>query len=403
MKFFCVCLNITLLIGILACSEDARQSARIPPLSNLDAEKQAQAGVEFLSRAIRRRPSVAQNYGKRADLYLLLQQHKEALNDINKALGISPNSGLFLFIRAQVLRQLKQYDQALADARQAEVLNQNTPELYTLLGDLTQQKGQYLQSKLYLAKALQIAPYDGEAYFYNGALLARQGDTTSAIALMQRSIELKPRFLNAYVALTTIHTNLRDYPQAMAYNAAGLRYFPVESGLHYTRGGLYHAKKQLDSALMCYGNAVKFDSANYLAHFQAGIIYLKWNNVPLAIQNFEQVARLDAKFPQIDFLLGTAFDRAGNVDKALEHYTLATQTNPSDYKAQAGLVKAQRRKYYLEVYGYLTPAGPAAAINETAPVISERRLDTARVQIKILQPRLEIKTRTDTNRTFRIK
>lgn len=403
MKSFWLFLIVTLSIGILACSEDARKSTRIPPLSKLNAEKQAQAGVAFLSRAIRRRPSIAQNYGKRANLYLLLNEPEKALNDIDKALSINPNNGLFLFVRARALRQLKRYDEALANARQAEVLNQNTPELYTLLGDLTQQQGQYLQSKLYLAKALQIAPYDGEAYFYNGVLLAKQADTASAIALMQRSLELKPRFLDAYVALTTIHTNLRDYAQAMSYNAAGLRYFPVESGLHYTRGVMYQAKRQLDSALVCYRNAAKFDSTNYLANFRAGVIYLKWNNVALAVQNFEKVARLNPKFPQINFLLGAAFDRVGNVDKALEQYTLATQANPRDYKAQAGLARAQRRKYYLEVYGYLPPAEPTAIINETTPAATERVLDTARVQINILRPRLEIKTRTDTNRIFKIK
>ncbi|TAH10359.1 MAG: UDP-N-acetylglucosamine-peptide N-acetylglucosaminyltransferase [Runella slithyformis] len=404
MKFLHFFVCMVLLVSMLSCSEDAKQGTRIPPLPGIDAQKRIETSIGFLSRAIKRRPSIAQNYGKRAECYLLIQQYNEALTDINKALDINPNNGLFLLTRAKVLRQFKRYDQALADAQKAEVLNQDTPELYTLLGDLSQQKGRYPQAKLYLAKALQIAPYNGDAYFYSGTLTARQGDTASAIVLMQRALELKPRFLEPYAALTAIHTQLHEYPQAMAYNSAGLRYFPEESSLHYTRGVMYQTKRRLDSALICYEKAILFDSTNYLANFQAGVIYLKWNSLERAVQNLGKVARLNPQFPQINLLLGTAFDKLGNVDKALEQYTLATQLNPRDYKAQASLARAQRRKYYIEIYGYLPPAEAAAVAEETteAPV-ETKTLDTARVRINVLQPRLQIRTKTDSGRTFKIK
>lgn len=396
--------SICLMINIWGCTSDARQSTRIPPLPTDDATKRAQVGVEYLTNIIRRNPRSASNYHKRAELHMVLRNLPSALEDVNQALEISPSNGLYLLSRARILRQLKRYDEALASARRAEVLQQDTPELYVLLGDLTQQKRQYRQAKLYLSKALQMAPYDGEAYFYTGLLDARQGDTLSGIALMQRALDLKPRLMPAYVELTTIHTRLREFDQAREINRQGLKYFPKESALYYTLGVLYHNQKRLDSALICYRKAMNFDTTNYVADFQAGVIYLKWNSLPQAIKSFQKVARYDPKYPQINFLLGTAYDRIGNLQGSIDQYTLATQADPADWRSRGRLYRAQQRKYYLDTYGTLPPATPEiAAETDNEKDTPQKTLDPERIQIDILTPNLQLKTKTDTARNFKIR
>lgn len=401
LPIFCLCVAF---LSVAGCSSDTRQSTRIPPLPTDDATHRIKVGIEYLTTVIRRSPRSAANYHKRAELYVALRDYDHALEDIEEALDISPSNGLFLLTRARVLRQLKKYDEALASARRAEVLQQDTPELYVLLGDLTQQKRQFRQAKLYLAKALQMAPYDGEAYFYTGLLDARQGDTLSGIALMQRSLDLKPRFLPAYVELTTIHTRLREYDQAKEINRIGLKYFPKESQLHYARGEMYFTQKRLDSALISYRKAIHFDSTNYMADFYAGIIYLKWNSIPQAIKSFQKVQRFNPKYPQIHFLLGTAYDRVGNLDGSIEQYSLAAEQDPTDWRSKGRLYRAQQRKMYLETYGTLPPAAPeAVAEAEDETTAPEKALDPSRVQIEVLTPNLQLKTKTDTSRNFKIK
>jgi|GEM_PF-607752 len=400
-SIICLCFVV---ISFCGCSNDTRQSTRIPPLPTDDATHRIKVGIDYLTTVIRRSPRSAANYHKRAELYIALRDYERALEDIEQALDISPSNGLFLLTQARVLRQLNKFDEALASARRAEVLQQDTPELYVLLGDLTQQKKQYRQAKLYLAKALQMAPYDGEAYFYTGLLDARQGDTLSGIALMQRALDLKPRFLPAYVELTTIHTRLREYDLARDISRAGLKYFPKESQLHYARGMMYFTQKRLDSALISYRKAIVFDTTNYLADFHAGIIYLKWNSIPQAIKSFQKVARFNAKYPQIHFLLGTAYDRIGNLEGSIEQYTLAAEQDPADWRSRGRLYRAQQRKTYLETYGTLPPVTPeVVAEAEDESTAPEKTLDPSRVQIDVLTPNLQLKTRSDTSRNFKIK
>ncbi|MFN4147503.1 MAG: tetratricopeptide repeat protein, partial [Runella sp.] len=386
----------------MSCESNDRQRTYMPPLPTDDVYKRAQVGVEYLSGLLRRGNRTASNYHKRAELYMVLRQWPQALEDIEKALDDNPTSGQYLFAKARVLRHLKRYDEALAAARQAEVLGQDTPDLYVLLGDLTQEKQQFRQAKLYLAKALQMAPYEGEAYYYSGLLDARQGDTLSAIALIQRALELRPRFAPAYSELTQIYTRLKEYDQARAINNQGLRYFPKEAPIHYARGLFYHTQKRLDSALICYRKTINFDSTFYLADFQAGTIYLKWYSYPQAIRSFEKVLRFDPKYPQAHFLLASAYDKIGNLEKAIEYYALATEANPADWRARGRLYRAQQRKNYFDTYGTLPPAAPEV-VAETEEETPQKTLDPERVQVEVLTPKLEFKTKIDTARSFKIK
>ncbi|MEZ4903823.1 MAG: tetratricopeptide repeat protein [Spirosomataceae bacterium] len=402
MTVFRYILVFSLAAAFWGCSSDTRQSTQIPPLPTIDATQRAKIGVAYMSNIIRRSPRSAYNYHKRAELYFTLRNFLLALEDVDQALDMSPSNGLYLLTRARILRELKRYDEALEAARRAEILQQDKPELFVLLGDLTQQKQQYRQAKLYLSKALQMAPYDGEGYFYTGLLDAKQGDTLSGLALMQRAIELKPRFMPAYVELTTIYTRLREFEQAKEINRQGLRYFPQESALYYTLGVLYHNQKRLDSALICYRKAIVFDSTNYKADFQAGLIYLKWYSFPQAANSFQKVAKHNPQYPQINFLLGTAYDKMGNLEEAIAQYTLATEIDASDWRSRGRLYRAQQRKYYLDTYGTLPPVARETA-TESEEIVPEDNHESQRLQIDILTPRRDAKIRIDTTRTFKIK
>lgn len=388
---------VFILVAVVsACSIDSRQNTHIPTLPNLEDPGRILSGIAFLNDVIKSNAQSSQNYFKRAELFSQQKNWTDALSDLDEALRISPNNGGYLFSRAAVLRQLKKYDQALADARRAEVLGQDTPQLYTLLGELSQQKRNFREAKLYLAKALQMAPYEGEAYLYNGTLAAKQGDTASAIAFMQRSLELKPRFLESYFELTGIYTRLKSFDEALYYNNTGIKYFPKESSLYYSRGVLYQTTRRLDSALVFYKKATILDTSNYLADYQSGTIYLKWGNYAFAIRSFAKVARQNPKFPQVNFLLGTAFERLGDLTNALDQYKIAIQIDPSNWRLKGRLAEIQRRKTYFDSYGYY----PSEYVDSTKnsgqdDIIGSSRADSSHFEVEVLQPRLEISTKSD--------
>lgn len=385
---------VSLMMAFVGCGADPRQQTRIPPLPTASDSVRTEAALNALTRAINQ-SSPASAYAKRATLYLSINRPKEALSDIDEAIGRNNTEGSYFLIRAQVLRALKLPQKALDNAQRAEILGADTPELYILLADVWQQKNQFAKARLYLAKALQMAPYDGEAFFFNGLITARQGDTTQAIALYQQSLKLKPRYLETYNQLAAVYRSLGDLGSALAYNGQAIRYFPNDARLIFGRGMIYQAGGRLDSALTFYQQTVRLDPTYYQANFQAGLVLQRWKAYTQALTNFSRVQQLNPQFPRIDTYIGQCQEQLGMYAEAVASYTKSTRQNPADQQAVAGIWRSQRRMYSPNRYNSVLLPDKSGASSPIEPAATPT--DT-RMEIPTIQPRNQLSTKPDSTR-----
>jgi len=375
---------IGLAIGLLtACSNDSRRQIRIPAVPKNSAEIRNESALEALTRAINRSapPSA---YAKRAMLHLAAGRTAEALSDINEALDLEDDIGRYHLIKAQILRARRQIDAALESAERAEGLGVKTPELYLVMGDLVQEKKQYDRARLYLTKVLQMSPYEGEAFHFLGLVAARQGDTLTALAQYERTLSLKPRYLESYKQLTAIHAVQGNAEQALEYNRLALQYFPNNPDLIYNRALTFHRAYRLDSAYRYYQDAIRLEPGMYRAHLQLGLISQKWKLFGPALRHFEEVQRLKPDMPRLRFYLATALEQTGQLERALEYYTQESDANPGDYLAKNGVWRVQRRLDY-GAYGSLTIPGELG--NKAYTTVKPAAPDTGRVRIMTIKPR----------------
>jgi tetratricopeptide (TPR) repeat protein len=401
---------IVLMCGLCNCHLTTNQErTKIPPLPNIDYKERLKMGISYLQSAISKSPRSAMAHYKLSQLYYDVRDWNRALESINSALKYSPNNGLMLIAKAKILRELNQNAQAMTMAELARALNVTSPDLFRLLGDLNQRQGDLINAKKYVNKAMQMAPFDGESYYYDGIIRAKEGDTTSALAIIQQSIGLKPNFMAAYVTMTSIYARLGNYEAALAYNNKGIRQFPKESPLYYTRGDMYRFKHKSDSAFFCYQKAYKLDTLNANAAYQAGMIQFKWKNYVGVANYLSAAVRVNPNFSVAYFPLGIAFDKIGNTAKALEAYQNAIKKDPSNATLRRLLARAERRQKYFEEFGVL-PAQRVAVVAQDSSsqtndnTTSETRDTTERIKIDVIAPRLEIKTlKTDTTRELKIE
>lgn len=380
---------------LFSCGTDPRQQTRIPPLPSANDSLRTEAALQALTRAINQ-SSPASAYAKRARLYLEMGRLKEALADIDEAIGRNNTDGTYFLIRARVLQGLKQPQKALDNAQRAEILGADSPELYILMADVWQQRNQFAKARLYLAKALQMAPYDGEAYFFNGLITAKQGDTSQALALYQQSLKLKPRYLETYNQLSSIYRSLGDLGSALTYNEQAIRYFPEDARLTYGRGLIYHAGGRLDSALTFYRHTVQIDPTYYQANFQAGLILQRYRAYSQALANYSRVQQLNPQFPRIHTYIGFCQEQLGMYEQAVASYTQSARLNPADGQAVAGMWRAQRRMYNPNPYNsVLLPDedGKSAA--------SEPNAAPVQMEIQTIKPRTQLSTPGDSTRANR--
>ena len=172
----------------------------------------------------------------------------------------------------------------------------------------------------------------------------------------------------------------------MLYNEQALRYFPTDARLHYGRGLIYHTAGKLDSALVAYQETIKLQPTYYQAYFQTGLIQQKFRNYYGALTNYQRVLQLRPQFPRIDTYVGYCHEQLGQYDLALAAYTKATKQNGADRQAVAGLWRSQHRQYAQNSYNSLFL--PDEAAEPLTPARTRAVLDTTRVRISTIQPRV---------------
>ncbi len=148
-------------------------------INDEDNIKRHFSSIEYYNSYIATHPPRAIDFFGRAMDFAMVRDYPSAIEDINRALALTPDFALGYFQRAYLrYRALQAGISHTTDqlSRQAETR--------AIIADLD--------------KAIELAPDLTFAYFNKGNILADNGDYTSALAAFNRAIELKPDFGEAY-------------------------------------------------------------------------------------------------------------------------------------------------------------------------------------------------------------
>ena len=234
----------------------------------------------------------------------LFQQKKfpESLAAVEEALRLDPNLVPALTLKAKLAMAANRLDVARQSLLRATETEPNSAYAQFLLGFYYYLENDFNQALAPLEKARRLNPEDARAYFYLAMSQEGLGRAEEALALYQQAAALEAK---------------QGKPQADTLVAY--------ARLLFTLGRLDGCAKWIERALA-------IDPNSRDAHYEQGRLHFENGDFTAAITSGEKALRLSGAGTtdgQIHFLLGRAYLKAGQKERAEEHLVKFRASAPS--------------------------------------------------------------------------
>ncbi|MFN0048563.1 MAG: tetratricopeptide repeat protein [Cytophagales bacterium] len=304
------------LLNSISCANENKE--RIPEYSQLQIDPRAQ--INFLEKYTNENQDDDEMAYKLAKLYFTNGNIDSALIYVNKAYLIDKNNNQYLFFQAQCFAVKGLF----LDSKDAfeKVIENGIPhnDYISLAADIYFSTNNFTKALNYLDRATAENPDSPFLFYKKGVIYESKGDTINAIKNYNKSIELNPSFIDAYIKWADLETKRGNFSTVRKYLINALRFDSLNSNLYFHLALAYKKLELKDSSSLFYEKAIQFDSNYTDALYNISIIYLQQGKYARAEQYLKKIAYLRPETPNINFKIAYALDFLNKETEALNYY-----------------------------------------------------------------------------------
>ena len=179
-------------------------------------------------------------------------------------------------------------------------------------------------------RVLETAPDHPVALHFAGVLAQQQGRLDDAVALIERSLKLKPGQADWHSNLAIVQLSRGDAAQALAALGRAIDLDPAHANAHCNRGVALKALGRLADAESAYRTAIQMDAEHIEAYTNLGILLAGMNRTPEAVACYCKVITLRPRHREARRRLAIAHCVLGEVDKAVRIFEDWLAEEPGD-------------------------------------------------------------------------
>jgi tetratricopeptide (TPR) repeat protein len=191
------------------------------------------------------------------------------------------------------------------------------------VGALYTRMGEYDVAETHLNKAVQIDPNNYKAWYDKGALHLRQGRVDDALDALNRCIALKD-YTKAYFSRALLYEGTGKPALAIADADRVLAEQPQNARAYYVKGDCLEQQNNIQSALVNYSDAIKYEDTEPLFYIRRGLALAKTSKNQQALSDLDKAVSLNTGNGEAFYYRGIVKYRSGqnpcdDLNTALKH------------------------------------------------------------------------------------
>lgn len=306
-----------------------------------DIPKTGNPEIDVLTEAIFKTPNDAQLYFRRAQLFYkngAQGGYDFAIEDMRYALSLDSTNLSFHHFLANVYLDYAQSRLALETLQRATALYPDSLKTLLKLGQVQFITKQYSQTLATIDQILQRDPQNSDAFFLLGMNLREMGQTDRAIVAFQKSADYNAKNIDAFLELATMYDAKKD-PKALRYIETALLIDSLYAPALIAQGVYWQKRGKFSPAKAAYQTLIRHNPRATDAYFNLGLLYLDADSVRLAQAHFNTVINEKPTYTKAYYYLGQCEEKIGDKKAAIGHYRQAIALNPSYEAANKALEK----------------------------------------------------------------
>lgn len=231
-----------------------------------DSEK-----LEVLDFRLEKHPKDHAALSERAQVLFNLGHTREALADIERAVGLEPNNVDYRVQQADLYFANGKVEESYKALSKAEQLDPDNLDVQLKMGEVMYYSRDYDRAIECLTRVTSIEPNNRTALFMKGFIYKEKGDTASAVTLLRRVCDLYPDYAPAFEELGILYST-RNNPLAVEYLNTAIQLEPNNTNALYALAMYYQQKEEMEQAENLYHRILDINEKSADAWHNLGYI-----------------------------------------------------------------------------------------------------------------------------------
>jgi tetratricopeptide (TPR) repeat protein len=220
------------------------------------------------------------------------------------------------------------YDEAKKYFKKVTEINPDYKEAYYGLGMVYGYQDNYEVAKVYFDKAINVDQKFLSAWKWRGIVLDEMNLYIEALENFTQAIEIDPNDIDLYIRRANTYKKNKNIDKAIADLQYAFEMDQKNPRILMYLGDIFADVNDNQNAFDYYNKAIKINPEYAEAYANRARIWTKLNKLENALEDLDKAMEVSSyKLERFYFQKGQIYEKMGEVNKALENYQLARETN----------------------------------------------------------------------------